>query len=64
MPFCTSYTAFVVVALFFGLFVAAYISLTSIVLVDLVRVSSQTYLFKTWKMFKTLSITLSPKMFV
>jgi len=33
MPFCVSYTAFVCVALMFGLYVAAYISLTSIILV-------------------------------
>ena len=36
MPFCVSYTSFVCVALMFGLYVAAYISLTSIILVDLV----------------------------
>ena len=35
LPLCNSYGLFVFVALMFGFFVAAYISLTSIVLVDL-----------------------------
>jgi uncharacterized membrane protein (DUF106 family) len=41
-PFCSSYASFVVVALLLGLFVSAYISLTSIVLVDLIGLDSLT----------------------
>jgi uncharacterized membrane protein (DUF106 family) len=44
MPFCASYTSFIVVALMFGLYVAAYISLTSIVLVDLLGLDNLTRL--------------------
>lgn len=42
LPFCDSFEAFVSLALFFGLFVAAYISLTSIVLVDLLGLDNLT----------------------
>jgi len=42
IPFCESYESFVVASLFFGLFVAAYISLTSIVLVDLLGLDNLT----------------------
>jgi hypothetical protein len=41
-PFCVSYTSYVIVALLLGLFVSAYISLTSIVLVDLIGLDSLT----------------------
>ena len=45
LPFCTSYGMFVFVALMFGFFVAAYISLTSIVLVDLLGLDNLTSAF-------------------
>ena len=41
-PFCVSYTSYVIMALLLGLFVSAYISLTSIVLVDLIGLESLT----------------------
>ena len=44
-PFCSSYTSYVVVASMLGLFVSAYISLTSIVLVDLIGLDSLTSRF-------------------
>ncbi|KAK7079334.1 hypothetical protein SK128_021138 [Halocaridina rubra] len=44
-PFATTYTSFVVLSLFFGLFVSAYISLSSIILVDLLGLSQLTNAF-------------------
>ena len=44
-PFCYNYVSFVIVALFLGLFVSAFISLTSIVLVDLLGLDSLTSSF-------------------
>ena len=35
VPFCSGYAAYVVISVLFGLFVAAYISLSSVVLVNL-----------------------------
>lgn len=37
-PLCSTYTSFVLVALLFGLFVAGYVALTSVMLVDLVGI--------------------------
>ncbi|ODM93665.1 Monocarboxylate transporter 7 [Orchesella cincta] len=46
VPFCgSSYYAYVAVAVFFGLFVSAYISLTSIILVDLLGLENLTNAF-------------------
>ena len=45
MPLCPDYYSFVAIALLFGLFVAAYISLTSIVLVDLLGLDNLTSAF-------------------
>jgi len=45
MPLCPDYYTFVAVALAFGLFVAAYISLTSIVLVELLGLDNLTSAF-------------------
>ncbi|CAL8110736.1 unnamed protein product [Orchesella dallaii] len=46
VPFCgSSYYAYVGVAIFFGLFVSAYISLTSIILVDLLGLENLTNAF-------------------
>lgn len=46
VPFCSSsYYSYVAVAIFFGLFVSAYISLTSIILVDLLGLENLTNAF-------------------
>ena len=45
MPLCPGYYTFVAIALAFGLFVAAYISLTSIVLVELLGLDNLTSAF-------------------
>lgn len=44
-PFATSYTSFVALSLFFGFFVSAYISLSSIILVQLLGLSQLTNAF-------------------
>lgn len=44
-PFCHTYPAFVVMAIFFGLAVSGYISLTSIILVDLLGLDKLTNAF-------------------
>lgn len=45
VPFCTNYYTFVGVSVFFGLFVAGYVSLTSIILVDLLGLDNLTNAF-------------------
>ena len=60
MPFCVSYTSFVVVALMFGLYVAAYISLSSIVLVDLLGLDSLTSAFGLLVLFRGISSMIGP----
>ena len=60
MPLCTTYTSFIVVALFFGLFVAAYISLTSIVLVDLLGLDNLTSAFGLLVLFRGISSMVGP----
>jgi MFS family permease len=45
VPFCYDYYAFVCVAVFFGLFVSGYVSLTSIILVDLLGLDNLTNAF-------------------
>lgn len=44
-PFCKTYAAYVVMAIFFGLAISAYISLTSIILVDLLGLDKLTNAF-------------------
>lgn len=45
VPFCSDYYSYVGVALFFGLFVSGYVSLTSIILVDLLGLDNLTNAF-------------------
>merc|ERR1719266_2673693 len=54
-PLCSSYWSFVVCALAFGFFVAAYISLTSIVLVDLLGLDNLTSAFGLLTLFRGFS---------
>ncbi|XP_037048815.1 uncharacterized protein LOC119083250 isoform X4 [Bradysia coprophila] len=44
-PFCKSYASYVIMAIFFGLAIAGYISLTSIILVDLLGLDKLTNAF-------------------
>ncbi|XP_067013658.2 monocarboxylate transporter 14 isoform X1 [Anabrus simplex] len=44
-PFCHSYTAYIVMAIFFGVAISGYISLTSIILVDLLGLDKLTNAF-------------------
>ena len=55
LPFCTSYEAFVVITILFGFFAAAYISLTSIILVDLLGLDNLTSAFGLLSLFKGVS---------
>jgi predicted MFS family arabinose efflux permease len=57
-PFCYSYTSFAIVALMLGLFVSAFISLTSIVLVDLLGLDSLTSTFGILVMFRGIASIL------
>jgi len=59
-PFCGSYPVFVVMALLFGFFVAAYISLTSIVLVDLCGLDNLTSAFGLLTLFRGSSSMIGP----
>eukprot|EP00092_Neocalanus_flemingeri_P041880 GFUD01045614.1.p1 GENE.GFUD01045614.1~~GFUD01045614.1.p1 ORF type:complete len:717 (-),score=114.69 GFUD01045614.1:192-2342(-) len=60
LPFCSTYSAFVAVALLFGFFVAAYISLTSIVLVDLLGLDNLTSAFGLLTLFRGSSSMIGP----
>ena len=60
LPFCTSYGAFATIALLFGFFVAAYISLTSIVLVDLLGLDNLTSAFGLLVLFRGVSSMVGP----
>lgn len=60
LPFCNSYATFVTIALLFGLFVAAYISLTSIVLVDLLGLDNLTSAFGLLVLFRGVSSMVGP----
>ena len=60
LPFCTSYGSFVFVALMFGFFVAAYISLTSIVLVDLLGLDNLTSAFGLLVLYRGVSSMVGP----
>ena len=59
-PFCTTYGAFIVVALLLGLFVSAFISLTSIVLVDLLGLDSLTSSFGMLVLWRGIASILGP----
>ena len=60
LPFCNSYGLFVFVALMFGFFVAAYISLTSIVLVDLLGLDNLTSAFGLLVLYRGISSMVGP----
>jgi len=59
-PYCTSYASLVVMALLFGFFVAAYISLTSIILVDLLGLDNLTSAFGLLTLFRGFSSMIGP----
>merc|ERR1712241_621170 len=59
-PYCTSYASLVVMALLFGLFVAAYISLTSIILVDILGLDNFTSAFGLLTLFRGFSSMIGP----
>jgi len=60
LPFCTSYAAFTCMALAFGFFVATYISLTSIVLVDLLGLDNLTSAFGLLVLFRGVTSIMGP----
>merc|ERR1719273_618016 len=60
LPFCTTYGTFVTIALAFGFFVAVYISLTSIVLVDLLGLDNLTSAFGLLILFRGVSSMVGP----
>ena len=59
-PFCTSYASLTLMALLFGFFVAAYISLTSIILVDLLGLDNLTSAFGLLTLFRGFSSMIGP----
>ena len=59
-PFCYDYTSFSMVALMLGLFVSAFISLTSIVLVDLLGLDSLTSSFGMLVLCRGIASILGP----
>merc|ERR550532_3662718 len=59
-PYCTSYASLVIMALLFGFFVAAYISLTSIILVDLLGLDNLTSAFGLLTLFRGFSSMIGP----
>jgi len=52
VPLCTHYYTFVIVAMLFGLFIAGYVSLTSIILVDLLGLENLTSAFGLLLLFR------------
>ena len=52
MPFLTSYVSFAIISSLFGLFIAAYIALTSIVLVDICGIEKLTTAFGLLTVFR------------
>ena len=60
LPWCQSYTSYIIIALLFGVFVAAYISLTSIVLVDLLGLDNLTSAFGLLVLFRGASSMIGP----
>ena len=57
---CSSYGSYVTIALLFGLFVAAYVSLTSIILVDLLGLDNLTSAFGLLVLFRGVSSMIGP----
>ncbi|CAG7827516.1 unnamed protein product [Allacma fusca] len=61
VPFCASFNAYVAIAVFFGLFVSGYVSLTSIMLVELLGLENLTNAFGLLILFRgAASIVGSP----
>lgn len=60
LPFCATYPALVGVSLMFGFFVASYISITSILLVDLLGLDNLTSAFGLLAMFRGVSSVAGP----
>src|SRR5439155_19485325 len=60
VPFCYSFASYVVVAIFFGLFVSGYISLTSIILVDLLGLDNLTNAFGLLILFRGAASIVGP----
>uniref|UniRef100_A0A0K2UYI8 Major facilitator superfamily (MFS) profile domain-containing protein n=1 Tax=Lepeophtheirus salmonis TaxID=72036 RepID=A0A0K2UYI8_LEPSM len=60
LPVFNSYTAYAIIALLFGFFVAAYVSLTSIVLVDLMGLDNLTSSFGLLVLFRGISSMFGP----
>lgn len=60
IPFCSTYGGFVTVALLFGFFVAAFVSVTSIVLVDLLGIDNLTNAFGILTLFRGSSSMIGP----
>ena len=59
-PFCEGYEAFITVAVLLGLFVSAYVSLTSIVLVHLLGIDSLTSTFGMLVLFRGMASIFGP----
>lgn len=59
-PFCSDFTGFVIVALLLGVSLSAFISLTSIVLVDLLGIDSLTSSFGMLVWFRGIASILGP----
>lgn len=59
-PLITTFTGFVILGLLFGLFIAAYISLTSIVLVDVMGIENLTSAFGLLTMFRGAASIVGP----
>ncbi|GBL89478.1 Monocarboxylate transporter 12 [Araneus ventricosus] len=60
LPFCTDYTSIVVDCVLFGLFVSAYICLTSIILVELLGLDKLTNAFGLLSLFRGGSCIIGP----
>ena len=59
-PFITSYTGFIILGILFGLFIAAYIALTSIVLVDICGIENLTSAFGLLTVFRGAASIVGP----
>jgi len=60
MPFLTQYVTFTIISSLFGLFIAAYIALTSIVLVDICGIEKLTSSFGLLTVFRGVSAIIGP----
>ncbi|XP_034252721.1 monocarboxylate transporter 3 isoform X3 [Thrips palmi] len=58
VPFCESYFSFILVAIFFGISISGYISLTSIILVDLLGLDKLTNAFGLLILFRGVAATV------